>query len=62
MDFPFKRRSDPEPDIKGQITGQGNLLKQMEALNVAGVLHLTDAKGPRQYFVIRLPDAVTDQS
>jgi hypothetical protein len=59
MDFPFKRHEE-EPPAAGQITVNSELLKQMEALNVGGVIHLTSTDGPRQYFVIRLPDSRRD--
>jgi len=56
MDFPFKRKSE-SPPVTGQINVKGDILKQMEALGIGGVIHLSEPSTGRQYYVIRLPDA-----
>lgn len=55
-DFPSKRLGELEQPSGGQIHVGGDLLIQMESLTVGALIHLTDSKSSKQYFVIRLPD------
>ena len=56
MHFPFKRLGDRSLPTEGKVHIRGELVEQMEALGVAGVMHLKHPDGQRQYFLVRLPD------